>query len=83
MKTEVLHFDKLEQDFFGERVREKIHSTIFQGVKICSVIWCVWNDRKQRWGKWHDSYFFYGEKKYYDNESFRTELDKRTCLTIV
>jgi hypothetical protein len=82
MKPDVLHFDHLEQHLIGERVQEKIYSTVINGIKICSAIWCVWNDRKQKWGKWHNSFFFYGEKTHYADESFRNELDKRTSLTI-
>lgn len=83
MKPEVLKFDHLERHLFGERVQEKIYSTTYRGIKICSCTWSVWNERKQKWGKWHISLFFFGEKIHYSDEAFREELDRRTSLTIV
>ena len=63
-------FNALISEMTGRIVHEKVYHGALDEAKTIgggAVIWCVFNTKKQKWGKWHVKYFLIGHPEYYDN----------------
>lgn len=67
---EVTIFSALISEMTGRIVHEKVYHGALDEAKTIgggAVIWCVFNTKKQKWGKWHVKYFLIGHPEYYDS----------------
>jgi hypothetical protein len=73
--ADVLIFDKLISETKGRFVMEKIYHGPIDEAKTLgggSVMWCVWNTSRKKWGRWHVMYFIVGFDQYWsDPNEFR------------